>query len=395
MKRNMILLIGISLFLTGCWDQRELSTITIVTGMAIDKGKNEKFKLTIESINETELYDQTATGNSPSVLFSLEGETIAELAYKMNIGFSKNVIYSHMRTLVVSKAIAESGMMEFLDTFERSRELRDDFDVILAKEGEAAEVLQVVYTFQKSSSLKIMSQLESATKGWGSTPNVKVKDLISALTSPGRQPVMTAVRIQGNPKKGESVDNMKKTHPDAIVVIDSMALFKGDKLVGFLSVEDTRNYLWTQNQIENTSISIPCGENRFAALRITDSKTKVMGRMKNGKPKIGVDIVMEGSIYGSNCKGHMDDPKTYKKLDELTNQYVREKVSKTIQTVQDDYGVDIFGFGEVVYRQDYKQFKKVEDHWDEAFKDAEIDVSVDTMIRRAGLRTKGVLDRMK
>ena len=395
MKRNMILLIGISLLLTGCWDQRELSTITIVTGMAIDKGKNGKFKLTIESVNETELYEQTATGNSPSVLFSLEGETIAELAYKMNIGFSKNVIYSHMRTLVVSKAIAESGMMEFLDTFERSRELRDDFDVILAKEGEAADILQVVYTFQKSSSLKIMSQLESATKGWGSTPNVKVKDLISALISPGRQPVMTAVRIQGKPKKGESVDNMKKTHPDAIVVIDSMALFKGEKLVGFLSVEDTRNYLWTQNQIENTSISVPCGENQFAALRITDSKTKVKGRIKNGKPKIGVDIVMEGSIYGSSCKGHMDDPKTYKKLDELTNQYVREKVSKTIQTVQDDYGVDIFGFGEVVYRQDYKQFKKVEDHWDEAFKDAEIDVSVNTMIRRAGLRTKGVLDRMK
>ena len=87
--------------------------------------------------------------------------------------------------------------------------------------------------------------------------------------------------------------------------------------------------------------------------------------------------------------------KLIRKLDELTNQYVKEKVPKTIQTVQDDYGVDIFGFGEVVYRQDYKQFKKVEDHWDEAFKDAEIDVSVNTMIRRAGLRTKGVFDRMK
>ena len=83
-----------------------------------------------------------------------------------------------MRIFVISKAIAESGMMEFFDTFERSRELRDDFDVILAKEGEAADILQVVYTFQKSSSLKIMSQLESATKGWGSTPNVKVKDFI-------------------------------------------------------------------------------------------------------------------------------------------------------------------------------------------------------------------------
>ena len=148
MKRNMILLIGITLLLTGCWDQRELSTITIVTGMAIDKGKNGKYKLTVESINATELNDQTATGNSPSVVYSLEGDTIAELAYKMNIGFSKNLIYSHMRILVVSKDIAESGMMEFLDAFERSRELRDDFDIILAKEGEAADILQVVYTFR-------------------------------------------------------------------------------------------------------------------------------------------------------------------------------------------------------------------------------------------------------
>ena len=43
------------------------------------------------------------------------------------------MIYSHMRALVISKAIASSGMMEFLDTFERSREFRDDFDIIIGK----------------------------------------------------------------------------------------------------------------------------------------------------------------------------------------------------------------------------------------------------------------------
>ena len=51
---------------------------------------------------------------------------------------------------------------------------------------------------------------------------------------------------------------MKKPHPDAVVVIDSMALFSKDKLVGFLSVEDTRNYLWTQNQLKRTTITVPC-----------------------------------------------------------------------------------------------------------------------------------------
>ena len=178
MKRNLLCLSAMILLLTGCWDQRELSTISLVTGMAIDKGKNGKYKLTVEAINATELNGKTAAGNSPSVVYSLEGDTIEELAHKVNIGGSKSLIYSHMRVFVVSKDIASSGMMAFLDAFERSRELRDDFDIILAKEGEAADILKVLYTVQKASSLKLMAQLETATKTWGSTPSVKINDFI-------------------------------------------------------------------------------------------------------------------------------------------------------------------------------------------------------------------------
>ena len=71
-----------------------------------------------------------------------------------------------------------------------------------------------------------------------------------------------------------------------LVVIDSMALFRKDKLVGFLSVEDTRNYLWTQNKIKRTTLTVPCGKDRYASIRIIDSKTKLKGAIKNGKPKI-------------------------------------------------------------------------------------------------------------
>ena len=144
MKRKLLGLIVITVLLTGCWDQRELADISIVTGMAVDKGKNEKYKLTVEAINATELNAKMASGNSPSVVYSLEGNTVAELAYKMNIGISKSLIYSHMRVFVISKDIASSGMMAFLDAFERSRDLRDDFDIVVAKEGKAADILQVV-----------------------------------------------------------------------------------------------------------------------------------------------------------------------------------------------------------------------------------------------------------
>ncbi len=42
----------------------------------------------------------------------------------------------------------------------------------------------------------------------------------------------------------------------------------------------------------------------------------------------------------------MESCGTYKKIEEMTNQYVKEHVLKTIKKVQKDYGVDVFGFGE-------------------------------------------------
>ncbi len=80
MKRKLLGLIVITVLLTGCWDQRELADISIVTGMAVDKGKNEKYKLTVEAINATELNAKMASGNSPSVVYSLEGNTVAEFS---------------------------------------------------------------------------------------------------------------------------------------------------------------------------------------------------------------------------------------------------------------------------------------------------------------------------
>src|SRR3954469_14342362 len=125
MRRNglYLLLIITSLLLAGCWDQRELSEITVATGIAIDVGENAPYQVTIEGINAAELSEQTASGNAASVVLTLEGNTVVEMLHKINIGASKSVIYSHMKTLVISKEIAEKGMLEFMDFLVRNREI--------------------------------------------------------------------------------------------------------------------------------------------------------------------------------------------------------------------------------------------------------------------------------
>ncbi len=56
---------------------------------------------------------------------------------------------------------------------------------------------------------------------------------------------------------------------------------------------------------------------------------------------------------------------------------------------------DIFGFGEMLYRQDYKSFIRIEKNWDQYFTDAIVNVDVKVKLRRSGVRTRSLFTEHK
>jgi spore germination protein KC len=389
------ILFPVIVLLTGCWDQRELGEITVVTGMAVDKGEDDKYILTVEGINATELNKQTASGFAPSIVYSAEGNSLAELTYRVNEGISRHLIYSHMRTLIIGEELAKEGIIDFIDFLERNREIRDDFNILVARGLRGSDILRVTYQFQKSSSLKLHTQLETMMKDWGGDPGVRMNDVIRAWTSPGRQPVMAAVTIMGDPSEGLSSENMKKVTPDALVIIDSLAIFKGDQLVGFLSLEDSRNYLWIQDKLKQTSLTVKCDEDRFMGLRVYNTKTWTEGKIQGGKPVINIHIRAEAFVDGTHCNNEFEKANTYLQNEESAEKHLKDTISNTIKNVQEEFEADIFGFGEVVQRQDYKNFKKIQDKWDQNFAEADVKIDTTIVIRRTGIRTKSFLTEVK
>jgi spore germination protein KC len=381
--------------LAGCWDQRELSTISVVTGMAVDKGEKGKYILTIEAVNAQELNNKTASGFAPSTVYGLEGDSMEGLAQKMNVAFSRNLIYSHMKTFIISEEIAKKGMLDFLDFLERDREIRDDFNILIAKGVKASDILRVTYQFQKSSPLKLHAQLDSMVKNWGGDPDVRLNDMIEALTSTGREPVMATVTIKGNPQKGKSIENMQKVTPDALVILDSMAIFKSQKLKGYLNLNDTRNYIWIEDKLKHTSLTVPCKKNQYFDARVYDNGTKVDGYLDNGKARITVSVRAEAYLNGTQCAADLVKIEVYKKYEDMLEKTIKKNLLNTITKVQEQYGLDIFGFGEKVRQQDYQDYKKIENNWGHYFKNAEIKVNVTARIRRSGIRTKSYLTNIK
>lgn len=388
--RKLILIFVSVLFISGCWDLNELPDVFIVTGMGIDKGTNYKYKLTVENLVSSELNPKTSGKVAPAIIYSEEGDSIAELSRKMNVGVAKKLEFSHMKLVAISSNIAKSGLLEYYDFMERNREIRDNFSIVIVKNGTAADLLKITNASQKYSTGKIHKQLETMSKAWGGDPNVKLKDIVNALLSPGREPIAVAVSIEGDPEKGKSMENTNQTEPASNIIISGIAVSKGFLLKGFLDLDDTRNYIWTQNKLRSTTINAKCDKDKLATFLISNSKTKVKAWYEDNAPHIKIHIDGDASLETIQCKDNLTQTAVQDKYEELISKTVEEQVKGTITKLQETFKLDIFGFGDIMNRQDHKHFKPVEKEWNEEFSKAIVDVIVNMRLRRNGLKTDSV-----
>lgn len=72
-------------------------------------------------------------------------------------------------------------------------------------------------------------------------------------------------------------------------------------------------------------------------------------------------------------------------MEEAINGEVKKEIDKTLEVIQKKYKADAIGVGEYIFNFHPKLWKQVEKDWEEIFSQMEIDVNIDTKIRRRGL----------
>ncbi|TVY08317.1 Ger(x)C family spore germination protein [Paenibacillus cremeus] len=392
--KRSLLPIALLILLSGC-QTLEINNIFVVFGMALDKGENMKWKLSVQMINPTEMGKKTGGSTIPAIVYSQEGNSVEEIRRKMNAGLPRKLIYSHVRLFALNEEVAREGNLDFLDFLERDWELRDDFNMVIVTRGTALEVISTIIPGGISPSTKLFRQSGNFNREWGGDPQVKMKDMIEALTSEGRDPVVETVTVQGNANVGSKDENLKSGIIRNNVILSGLGVFNKQKLVGHLNLDDTRNYLWTQNLIKDTVLTVPCKDNGHLDVNVYDSGTKIKAFYDAGTPNIIVNIFINGVIDGMSCKADLSKPQTFLELEQLAEQKLKASIENTMKKVQVEYGSDIFGFGEDMYRQDTAAFKKVRKNWNEEFKHAELKAKVSIHLRRTGLRLKSYTDEFK
>ncbi|CAM4490985.1 spore germination protein KC [Paenibacillus endophyticus] len=389
-KRNKLFLgiwiAALPFLLSGCWDNVELNKTSLITGAAFEPGSNGKIRLTIETMIADQLEGNKDT--VPSVLQSAEGNTLSEILIRFNESMDRTLLISHVGVIIIDERLAKQGLLHLLDPMQRTRFIREDILILISKDVPASHLLKVLYPRGTLTSSKITSQVKSYRISYGGIPESRLFDISEALLSEGRELALGAISLKGSFKDANTLQSIKSVTPKASIVIAGTGVFSEDRLLGFLSLEDSRMLSLARNQVKGTTISIPNHDN--TAIRLYHLHASLHAEMEKG------ELVMRMNLEGDGTVGSVDESIRltsiggYEQLERLGAEYLEKQMSATIKGVQRRFGVDIFGFGEQMYRKQNAQFMSISGNWNERFARTPVKVKAKIKLYRSELKTNHI-----
>lgn len=392
--RGLLVSVLILMLLTGCWNRRELNELGVLMGTAIDKVGKE-FQVSVQVVVPDQVSSRGGSkGNTPVTLFKATAPTLFEAFRKLTETSPRKIYTGHIRVLVVSESVAKEGISKVLDLLTRNPESRADYYVMIANGTSAANVLKILTPLEKVPAEAIFNSLFASSREWAPTTRVTADQLIEQMTSEGINPVLTGIKIiEDEPK--DKTGEMKKVDTPVKLSYSGLAAFKKDKLVGWLNNNESKGYNYILNNVRSTVGHLTCPDGNYIVLEIIQSHTDVKGRIEHGKPNIKVEVKMEANIGEVACKIDLTDPETINMLQEMAEHELKNLMEQAVEVMQIKYKVDIFGFGQAIYRSDPKAWKQLKENWDEQFAALKVDYKPEVHIRNIGTTSKSIESSMK
>lgn len=392
MKIKIFIIPFITLLLSGCWNYRELNKISIASAFAIEK-KDDNFVITVQIMASKKEGGNGSNGESssgtPIIVFKEKGKTFNEAFKKLTEVTAREIYIGHTSLLILDESIAKEGINKFIDFFVRNIESRKTFNVLLSKK-DTGDVLKILTPIEDKATQDIIEGIENIKKNYGTITAVSFDELISNNLSTGIEMVIPVITIIGDKEEGITEDNLTSSEPKSNLKLNGFAVFKKNKLVGYLNDLESISLNIIKNKLHKSSVSFKCDKENYTSNDILYSKAKIKIKFDGDIPIVDIKIKGHAIQTEVNCKVNMETLEGRKKIQDGLNNKVKSMIEDTIEKVTKDLNSDIFGFGQHIYRYNYKKWEKIKDNWDEIFRNIKYNIDVNYELTKKGSALKTI-----
>lgn len=377
----LLLIFFLSIIVNGCWDSREIDNLGIVDFIGIDK-QGEFYDVTVEIMNPSGVASSSGGGEEKkAIIQNVTGLTAFDAVRKLNLFVSRKPYMSHNKIYLIGEYLAREGVMPIIDFATRDPELRKTMNIIVTS-NKITEIFNTHSRIENTIGMEITNIIDNYTTN-SYIPKVTLNDFTTDLCSKTSDPYTPVIFFM----ESNAAEKPLAAEKEGIIAISGLAVFKGDKLKGYLNQKETRGVLWIIGEVNGGILSLSSKNKE------TSMDTSIELRRENvsietiiSKNNYIVNLVINaygniGSYYG---KKDILDYSVIKEIERITAEEIKKEVTLAFKKVQQYYGADIFDIGKKFIIQNPDKEKYLVNNWDVIFKQITLKVKVDFKIDDVG-----------
>ena len=375
MKIKQIIIIITIFLLTGCYDKKELNKIAILTATEINKIDDE-YVINAQVVNP-QAPDKTTNIEAPFFIYTGKGKSIQEAYRQIKLSSSRYLYPEHLRIVIINESIAKEDISQILDFYLRDPSIRTEFNVLI---GKSNDIISTITPLNQISASSIIDTLEINNNYLGISNNTTLNEIAISYLNPNTEIILPSIKLNNPSKEKDTEENTKSTKINSIYELSGLAIFKDNKLQGYLTNKESITYNMIKNNIENSILTYECEKNKYLTLEIITSKSKITAKNK----KINIDLSIQATINESSCSTKLNNKKNIEIIEHNLEKYLNNNIKNDIDYIRNKYNTDIFGFLDTIYKQDYNTYIKIKNNWyNNEFKN--IPINIKTKIRIVGI----------
>ena len=332
MKKILIIILTL-LLCTGCFDYKEINDLAIINAIGVDY-ENDEYVITLEILN-----DQIDKDSSKITSYTKvgHGKTLTSAIENAADKLSKQLIFNHIKLMILSKSIIEEKFENIIDLFLRNTYFRENFYVISATKNKPETLLNHTTNEAPIASTAITDTLESIR--YSSNTNVlkKFDEIVEEVITYGIDTCFSNITLKDNE-----------------FIVDGMSIFNNYSYKSNLNNEYVKIYNLLTDNFDRPTYTINYDNLSFTT---AINNGKINTEIKSGT--INVTGNLMGRIIDNDPAFNIRDPKNLERIDNDFTNLLNKKIPEFIKVLQDNNS-DILGITKNYYK---KTRTKDKDYW--------------------------------
>ncbi|RBW68057.1 Ger(x)C family spore germination protein [Bacillus taeanensis] len=383
--RFLLVLLSILFFLsltTGCWSSKEIESLSLVVGTALDKGEeltdkgeyqeNTPITLTMQLVNPQAMGTGKQGGESqqkPYINVSDTEFSIKSASEEISLRREGIVFGQHQKLMVIGEdLIKEVSLQQLLDPLIRDRDTRDSCLVFIAK-GKASKALE-------SNETSVI-------------PSFHLIEISENQQSTKTMPPMSLAKLTGIMQSESSFLLQNISSRNGEVKFEGAAIIKGKtkKLIGFFSKEELEGLTWITGNGKGGIVETFGQETgQPIVYEIASMKSFIQPRINGNNISFDVNIESEGRLSENwIVSGKLFENEILKNAEKAVEKEVKRLVENVVEKMQKEYEVDVAGFGNRLRIEHPKIWGEIKKDWDQTFSEVPIKYNINLTIQDDGV----------